>query len=1184
MKTLLRCLLTVVALFAGLNYSSAQITSVITYQGALKLGGSPATGLYDFSFAVFNAATGGAQQGSTIVTNGVAVTNGYFAAAINFGDVYAGGPLWLDISVRTNGAASYSALTPRQPLTATPYALYTPSAGVASVASGVAPGSVTAAGLAPGAVSQLGTPNGSLSNVVQVSNNGWVGIGTNAPNAALEVTGGASILVPVVYAEVADGTGSFTNLRGASAVAFSTNLLAVSAFDDEAVTLVDTSSDTLAWRSSITNGQGAFTNLSGAWGIAFSSNGLLAVAGNRSNAVTLISATNPASPAWLSTVRDGVGPFSLLSGARAVAFSGNFLAVAAEYDNAVTLVNVSNPGSPALAGFMQDGFNNFTNLSRPIGLAFSGNLLAIASYGSSAVTLVDVSNPSSPQLRAVLNGSTGFGLLAGAEAMAFSGNLLAIAAGSANTVTLVNVSNPANPTLYAAIQQYAAGVTDLWTPRGLALMQRNGRTLLVVTAASSSAVSIFDVTTPSTPVLRGVIRSGQSGAHYLTTPLAVAPNSRNAFAVAGYGSSGATLFGLADKQAGFASDTWVGIGTTLPKAPLNVNGDVLVENANRFTVQAARVELGSANNASGINSSAIGYHTTASGYYSMAMGIGTTASGNDSTAMGGNTTASGVFSTAMGSETTASGYSSTAMGDHTTAGGQSSTAIGFSTTASGNNSFAMGDTSIAASFECFAGGYHAIATNAGCFVWSDYQPGTAFGSTANNQFLIRARGGVGINTNNPNGAALSVNGTVTATNFVGSGSGLTGVAQLGLNQTFTGSPSFAGTVYFENNAYLHNHDLFVAVDNFHGLGWYGTGKLFAGVNVNGPVLYGYDGGALGSRGSSDKIALRWDGNQNLTAYGNVGVYKSNPATALDVNGTVSATNFVGSGAGLTGVAQLGLNQTFTGSPTFAGAVYFDNNAYLRSHDLYVAQDALHGLGWYGTGKLFAGVNVNGPVLYGNNGGALGSRGASDNVALRWDGSQNLNAYGNLGMNLHEIYLNTDSNHGLGYYGVGRLYGGLNIDGPVLYGWSGGALGTIGTGTNWTLRWYSTGNAAFRGSLTATAFNPSSDRNLKENFAPVDPTDVLDKVTRLPVSQWNFKQDSSARHLGPMAQDFHAAFGLGSDDRHIATVDSDGVALAAIQGLNAKVEAENRALKQELAELKRVVAELSSRLGANGPAN
>jgi hypothetical protein len=130
-----------------------------------------------------------------------------------------------------------------------------------------------------------------------------------------------------------------------------------------------------------------------------------------------------------------------------------------------------------------------------------------------------------------------------------------------------------------------------------------------------------------------------------------------------------------------------------------------------------------------------------------------------------------------------------------------------------------------------------------------------------------------------------------------------------------------------------------------------------------------------------------------------------------------------------------------------------------------------------------------------------------------------------------------------------------------------------------------------GTVTATAFNPSSDRNLKENFAPVNPRDVLDKVTGLQISRWNFIADNTTPHVGPMAQDFHAAFGLGTDERHIATVDADGVALAAIQGLNQKVdfrnqksedriqklEAENVELKQSVNELKELVGKLSRKL-------
>jgi hypothetical protein len=96
-----------------------------------------------------------------------------------------------------------------------------------------------------------------------------------------------------------------------------------------------------------------------------------------------------------------------------------------------------------------------------------------------------------------------------------------------------------------------------------------------------------------------------------------------------------------------------------------------------------------------------------------------------------------------------------------------------------------------------------------------------------------------------------------------------------------------------------------------------------------------------------------------------------------------------------------------------------------------------------------------------------------------------------------------------------------------------------------------------------AWSTVSDRNLKENVAKVDGQEVLESLVRVPVTTWNYtSQDGSIRHIGPMAQDFYAAFGVGEDDTHISTVDADGVALAAIQGLHA----ENQALKAQVAEL------------------
>jgi hypothetical protein len=108
----------------------------------------------------------------------------------------------------------------------------------------------------------------------------------------------------------------------------------------------------------------------------------------------------------------------------------------------------------------------------------------------------------------------------------------------------------------------------------------------------------------------------------------------------------------------------------------------------------------------------------------------------------------------------------------------------------------------------------------------------------------------------------------------------------------------------------------------------------------------------------------------------------------------------------------------------------------------------------------------------------------------------------------------------------------------------------------------------------------SDKNVKANFTPVDGRVVLDKVVALPLSTWNYQaQDAGIRHIGPMAQDFAAAFGVGEDDKHISSVDADGVALAAIQGLYSLVKSENAALKAENAQIKQQMTTIEKRLAA-----
>jgi hypothetical protein len=108
-----------------------------------------------------------------------------------------------------------------------------------------------------------------------------------------------------------------------------------------------------------------------------------------------------------------------------------------------------------------------------------------------------------------------------------------------------------------------------------------------------------------------------------------------------------------------------------------------------------------------------------------------------------------------------------------------------------------------------------------------------------------------------------------------------------------------------------------------------------------------------------------------------------------------------------------------------------------------------------------------------------------------------------------------------------------------------------------------------------AWTNSSDRRRKKNILPLDTRDALARLRRLPIYEWNYTAEADGvRHIGPMAQDFHAAFGLnGDDDTHIATVDADGVVMASV----VEVAKESEALRAENARLVKELSALAARL-------
>jgi len=139
------------------------------------------------------------------------------------------------------------------------------------------------------------------------------------------------------------------------------------------------------------------------------------------------------------------------------------------------------------------------------------------------------------------------------------------------------------------------------------------------------------------------------------------------------------------------------------------------------------------------------------------------------------------------------------------------------------------------------------------------------------------------------------------------------------------------------------------------------------------------------------------------------------------------------------------------------------------------------------------------------------------------------------------------------------------------------LGNSNNVTRTLGRYIETSTGAFLSS--GGTWTNSSDVAKKTGFEDVDGEDVLEKLAAMPVSTWSYKEeDASVRHMGPTAQDFRAAFDLGSTDKAIATVDADGVSLAAIKALTARtrdLDARNRSLRADNAALMTRIDQLES---------
>ena len=132
-----------------------------------------------------------------------------------------------------------------------------------------------------------------------------------------------------------------------------------------------------------------------------------------------------------------------------------------------------------------------------------------------------------------------------------------------------------------------------------------------------------------------------------------------------------------------------------------------------------------------------------------------------------------------------------------------------------------------------------------------------------------------------------------------------------------------------------------------------------------------------------------------------------------------------------------------------------------------------------------------------------------------------------------------------------------------------------------LRSSQAGDATVKRNLTVNGVvSELSSRDSKTNIVPIEPSIMLAKVMSVPISEWSYIDGDNIRHIGPMAHDFHNTFNLGSSDKTISTMDTGGVALAAIQAVKTEkdveiknIRLENQQLKQDITELRALVDSL-----------
>ncbi|MGH2724648.1 MAG: tail fiber domain-containing protein, partial [Actinomycetota bacterium] len=540
---------------------------------------------------------------------------------------------------------------------------------------------------------------------------------------------------------------------------------------------------------------------------------------------------------------------------------------------------------------------------------------------------------------------------------------------------------------------------------------------------------------------------------------------------------------------------------------------------NAVTAGALGATIGGGGDSGNPNRVTDDYGVVAGGRNNRAGNDGGTTSDRSSATVGGGSgnTASGQVSTVGGgSANTASGFIATVAGGGgniadgpvaTVGGGTANAASGIDATVpGGNGNTAAGNFSLAA-------GRQAKANHNGAFVWADNTPAD-FASTADGEFAVRAGGGVrlvvGANTCQLDPGTGAWTGSCASASpsqawLLGGNSGTNPDTQ------FLGTTDNQALNFRVNDARAFRLEPNPTSPNV--IGGFSGNQVTAG--VFGAVIGGGGASTLTNRVTDD--------------YGTVGGGSNNQAG--NDAGTTSNRSFATVGGGAFNTAS-GLLATVAGGESNTAS----------------GQHATVGGGDENTASGFR-ATVGGGGLNTASGSRATVGGGSGNTAsgltATVPGGSNNTAQGDLSFAAGN---QAKANHAGSFVWADSTFADV----------ASSASNQFTARTSGGARFFS--NSTLTTGVTLAAGGGSwasvSDRAVKADLRPVSSGDILARVAELPITTWRYiSQDGSIRHIGPTAQDFHATFGVGEDDRHITAVDADGVALAAIQGLNEKLDAE-----------------------------